>query len=77
MEVSLKLFLARSFTFFGLCVVAVLTVDPAGAQTRDSGTPRPPVTKEGKCAKANGGRWVPNRGWYTDDQIGYQNCLRR
>jgi hypothetical protein len=73
----MKLFLAECFAFAGLLAFAILTIVPADAQTRDSGTPREPTTKEGKCAKANGGRWVPNRGWYTNDQIGYQNCLRR
>ncbi|MGH6712540.1 MAG: hypothetical protein ACREEK_26705 [Bradyrhizobium sp.] len=48
---------------------------PSVAQTRDSNTPREPTTKAGKCAKANGGNWVPNRGWYTRDSIAYKKCM--
>jgi hypothetical protein len=63
--------------FFGslvFCSVFALTV-PALGQNANSGMPREPTTKAGKCAKANGGNWVPNRGWYTRDRIGYQKCM--
>jgi hypothetical protein len=65
-------------SFFGWIVfssVIALTV-PAVAQNSNTGMPREPTTKAGKCAKANGGNWVPNRGWYTRDRLGYQKCMR-
>jgi hypothetical protein len=72
----LEVILRKSFLgWIVFSLVVALTV-PAVAQNPNTGMPREPTTKAGKCAKANGGTWVHNRGWYTRDRLGYQKCLR-
>jgi len=51
-----------------------MMIVPAVAQ--NTGTPREPLTKSGRCAKANGGIWLQRGGWYTTDRLGYQKCMR-
>ncbi len=62
-----------------LCVVFLATIAlsaPSAAQNANSGTPREPTTKDGKCAKANGGTWNARRnGWYTTDRLNYNKCM--
>jgi hypothetical protein len=64
-------------SLFGWIVFVSVTAltAPSIAQNANTGMPREPTTKAGKCAKANGGVWTPNRGWYTRDRIGYQKCM--
>ena len=61
------------------CVVFLATIAltaPSIAQNANNGMPREPTTKEGKCAKANGGTWNARRnGWYTRDRLNYNKCL--
>jgi hypothetical protein len=37
--------------------------------------PREPVSKAGKCAKANEGFHIPYRGWRTKNLLGYRMCM--
>ena len=68
--------LPKSFLISVAFLSTIALATPSLAQQRpDPNTPREPTTKAGKCAKANGGRWVPNRGWYTTDSIGYKKCM--
>jgi hypothetical protein len=49
---------------------------PAAAQNSNTAVPREPTTKDGKCAKANGGTWNARRnGWYTNDRLNYNKCM--
>ena len=60
----------------GLTILSLMVAltDPVAA--RDTSTPSPPTTKAGKCAKANGGYWVPERnGWFTLDLLNYRKCM--
>ena len=48
----------------------------ASAQGSKSGVPQAPTTKDGKCAKANGGVYDAKRnGWYTQDLLNYKKCM--
>jgi hypothetical protein len=48
----------------------------ASAQGSKSGVPQAPTTKDGKCAKANGGVYDARRnGWYTRDLLNYKKCM--
>jgi hypothetical protein len=63
-----------------LCVAflsPIALTAPSLAQNAANGMPREPTTKEGRCAKANGGTWNAGRnGWYTRDRLNYNKCLR-
>jgi hypothetical protein len=48
----------------------------AAAYAQKSGVPQAPTTKDGRCAKANGGVWNARRnGWYTRDLLNYKKCM--
>jgi hypothetical protein len=64
------------FAFAGLFALAAATALPAAAQSSNTGAPREPTTKDGRCAKANGGTWNARRnGWYTRDLLNYKKCM--
>jgi len=48
---------------------------PVFALDSMSGMPREPISKAGKCAKANHGVHIPYRGWRTRDRLGYRICM--
>jgi hypothetical protein len=74
--VILKKLFFTLFASIGFFALAVMLIVPAVAQNSNTGMPREPTTKAGKCAKANGGTWTPSRGgWYTRDRLGYQKCM--
>lgn len=53
----------------------ILNVVPASAFHPRHGMPREPISKAGKCAKANMGVHIPYRGWRTRDRLGYRMCM--
>lgn len=64
------------FASVSLFALAATTVIPAAAQNSNTSMPREPTTKDGKCAKANGGTWNARRnGWYTRDLLNYKKCM--
>jgi hypothetical protein len=57
-------------------ITITLASGAAHAQASKSGMPQSPTTKDGKCAKANGGTWNAKRnGWYTKDRLNYNKCM--
>ena len=55
--------------------VIAASAAPAPAFGPNHGMPREPVTKAGKCAKANQGFHIPYRGWRTRNRLGYSLCM--
>ena len=57
-------------------IAAALMSTAVYAQNSKSGVPQAPTTKDGKCAKANGGVYDARRnGWYTRDLLNYKKCM--
>jgi hypothetical protein len=72
LEVILQNSLFLSIVF--LSTIALTA--PSVAQNSKNAMPREPTTKDGKCAKANGGTWNAKRnGWYTKDRLNYNKCM--
>lgn len=56
-------------------IITGLGAAPVFALSAQSGMPHEPVTKAGRCAKANGGVHIPYRGWHTKNLLGYRTCM--
>lgn len=56
-------------------LITGLSAAPVLALNSMSGMPREPISKAGKCAKANHGVHIPYRGWRTKDRLGWLTCM--
>ena len=72
----MEVILRNSFLLSVVFLSTVALTAPSVAQNANSGMPRDPTTKAGKCAKAHGGTWNARRnGWYTRDRLNYNKCM--
>jgi len=72
----MEVILQNSFLLTVVFLSTIALTAPSVAQNSNSGMPRDPTTKAGKCAKANGGVWNAGRnGWYTRDRLNYNKCM--
>jgi hypothetical protein len=66
----------RSAMTTTVLIATALMPGVASTQGSKSGMPQAPTTKDGKCAKANGGVYDAKRnGWYTRDLLNYKKCM--